>query len=88
MELQANEALLNVTWNGKNGDLSDPVEFDASTEDILQWVTEAVRGGGVQGIDIDPDADFSGFVVEKLSATEVRPFNQVVVRPKVSFGAT
>ena len=86
MELQANEALVNVTWAGQNGDMPQPVEFDASNQDILSWVTEAVQSGSIPGIPSDPDADFSGFVVEKLAATEVRPTNQVIVRPKTAFG--
>jgi len=86
MELQANEVLVNVTWAGQNGDMPQPVEFDASNQDILNWVTEAVQSGSIPGITSDPDADFSGFVVEKLAATEVRPTNQVIVRPKTAFG--
>lgn len=86
MELQANEALVNVTWAGQNGDMPQPVEFDSSNQDILNWVTEAVQSGSIPGITSDPDADFSGFVVEKLAATEVRPTNQVIVRPKTAFG--
>ena len=86
LELQANEALVNVTWAGQNGDMPQPVEFDSSNQDILTWVTEAVRSGSIPGITSDPDADFSDFVVEKLAATEVRPTNQVIIRPKTAFG--
>jgi hypothetical protein len=86
MELQANEALVNVTWAGQNGDMPQPVEFDASNQDILSWVTEAVQSGSIPGITPDPDADFSDFVVEKMAATEVRPTNQVIIRPKTAFG--
>lgn len=86
MELQETEARVNVTWSGNNGDMPEPVEFDASEANVRRWVTEAIQNGTIPGIPADPEVDLSNFVIERLAATEVRPFNQVLVRPKVSFG--
>ena len=43
-------ARLNITWNGQNGDLPDPVSWHASDKEILRWAAEAVRSGSVPGI--------------------------------------
>jgi uncharacterized protein (DUF2236 family) len=80
------EARVNVTHQGSNGDLPDPVMFQASDADIKAWVTEAVRTGGVPGLDTVPDADFSDFVVDRFAATEARPWNLLQLRPKTPFG--
>ena len=84
--IEANEARVNVTWAGQNGDLPDPVSYDAPDGDILGWVHEAVRGGGIPGIAGDVDANFQDFVVERFTATEARPHNVIQVRPKTPFG--
>jgi hypothetical protein len=85
-DIKDTEACVNVTHNGRNGDLRDPVMFQATDTDIKAWVTEAVRTGGVPGLDAAPDADFSDFVVDRFVATEVRPWNYIVLRPKTPFG--
>ena len=85
-ELNATEAMLNVTWNAQNGDLADPVHFDSSDEEVRQWVTEAIRNGDVAGINQDTHADFSDFVVDRFVANEGRPHNLIVLRPKTAFG--
>lgn len=82
--MQDYEAMVNVTWGGSNGELPDPVSMDASDAEIKQWVTEAVRTGGIPGIPADPGADFTDFVVNKYS-NDVRG-NYIMVRPKVPFG--
>jgi hypothetical protein len=84
--IQDNEARVNITWAGQNGDLPDPVSFDATQGDILQWVTEAVRNGDIPGIRLDGGADFHDFVVDRFAATEGRPYNLIQVRPKTPFG--
>ncbi len=84
--IQAHEARVNITWRGHNGDLPDPVFREAGLQDILQWVTEAVRHGDVPGIPIDRQADFHDFVVDRFAATEARPYNLIQVRPKTPFG--
>lgn len=84
--IQAHEARLNITWQRNNGDLPDPVSFDATDGDIFQWATEAVRGGGVPGIPADPNVSFEDFVVRRFSATPDVPFNRVMLHPKTPFG--
>ena len=82
----ADEARLNITWGGYNGDLPDPVTFEATDIQIFQWASEAVRGGDVPGIPEDDAADFQGYMVARFAATADVPFNRLVLRPKVPFG--
>ncbi|MCK9567621.1 hypothetical protein M0R72_01565 [Candidatus Pacearchaeota archaeon] len=86
VNIAANEAIVNVTWAGNNGDLRDPVSFDATDEEIRAWVTEAVRTGGVANIPADPNADFTDFVIDRYAATEETPFCRLFARPKTPFG--
>jgi hypothetical protein len=81
-----NEARVNVTYSGQNGDLPDPVFFDSTDGDIKAWVTEAVRGGSVPGIPASPNAEFDDFVVDRYTPTEARPYNLIQLRPKTPFG--
>ena len=80
------EAMVNVTWNGQNGDLPDPVSFDSTDGDILQMVTEAVRAGDVPGIPADTTATFTDYVVDRFDATDARPHKLISIRPKTPFG--
>lgn len=80
------DARVNVTWSGQNGDLPDTVPFDSTDQDIRQWLTEAIRTGGVPGVAADPAADLSDFVVDRFPASEVRPYAMLCVRPKTPFG--
>lgn len=84
--VREDEARVNITWSGSNGDLPDPVALDATDGDIKQWVQEAVRTGTVPGLAADPVADFTDFVVDRFAPTDARPFALFVVRPKVPFG--
>ncbi len=84
--IRPEEARVNVTYGGKNGDLPDPVHYDSTDGDIRGWVTEAVRGGNIPGIDADQGADFQDFVVDRFSANDARPHNLIQVRPKTPFG--
>jgi hypothetical protein len=86
--MEENQARVNVTYAGQNGDLPDPVNFDATDGDVRQWVTEAVRGGGIPGIPASPDADFRDFVIDRFEANETRPYRLLQVRPKTPFGAS
>jgi hypothetical protein len=79
------EARLNVTYGGQNGDLVDPINFDANDVDIKRWATEAVRAGNIPGINADPNVNFTDFVVDRFSAKDDLP-NRVALRPKVPFG--
>lgn len=85
-EIEQGYAKLNITYAGSNGDLPDPVAFDAADGDIKQWATEAIRNGSVPGISANEEVDFSDFVVDRFEANEVRPFALVQIRPKTPFG--
>jgi hypothetical protein len=78
------EARLNITFAGQNGDLRDPVSFDATDTDLKQWAAEAISTGGVAGIDAK-EADFADFVVDRFPAKEDLP-NRLILRPKTPFG--
>jgi hypothetical protein len=80
------EARVNITWNGQNGDLPDMVDFDAGDADVKQWVTEAVRTGGVPGVTADERVDLTDFVVDRFSENDARPYNLIQIRPKTPFG--
>jgi hypothetical protein len=84
--IAANQARVNVTYGRANGDLPDPVFFDASPDQIKEWVTEAIRGGDIPGIPADPRADLTGFVVEPFAASAEVPHNRIFLRPKTEFG--
>lgn len=84
--LRANEARLNVTWNGQNGDLPDAVSYDATDAELKTWAMEAIRGGGIPGIATDGRCDLSDFVIDRFPASEAVPYNRVFVRPKTPFG--
>jgi hypothetical protein len=80
------DARVNVTYDGNNGDLPDPVLFAASDDDVKTWVTEAIRGGGIPGIGAQ-EADLGDFVVDRFGPTDDRPHNLIQIRPKVPFGS-
>jgi hypothetical protein len=83
--IEAHEARLNVTYQGENGDLPDPVAFDAADGDVLQWASEAIRTGGVPGIAGVAGVNLTDFVVDRFPATGDQP-NKLFVRPKTPFG--
>lgn len=85
-EIRMGHARVNVTWAGENGDLPDPVSWDASDTAVRGWITEAVRGGSIPGITADRRADFADFVVDRFPATETRPYALIQIRPKTPFG--
>lgn len=85
-EIQPHEARLNITWQGNNGDLPDPVAYDAANGDVFQWAAEAVRAGGVPGIPADPNVNFTDFVVRRFDATADVPYNRLMIHPKTPFG--
>lgn len=78
-------ARLNVTINGQNGDLPDPVSFEATDGDIKQIAVEAIQTGYIPGIAADPNVDLTDFVVDRFQATEELP-PRLMVRPKTPFG--
>lgn len=81
-----NMAKLTITFGGQQGDLPDPVSYDAGDGDIKQWATEAVRQGNVPGIDAAPDVNFTDFVVDRFPSRADVPFNRLSLRPKTPFG--
>ena len=83
--IQDNEAKVNITWAGQNGDLPDPVSYDAANGDIFQWAAEAIRNGDVPGIAADTNVNFQDFVVDRFNAKDDEP-NKIVLRPKTPFG--
>ena len=85
--MEPHQARLSVTWNGMQGDLPDPINFDAPDATIRQFATEAIRGGSIPGITADPNVDFSLFVVDRYPARDDRPWAIVSLRPKVPFGS-
>ena len=85
--MEATEARVNVTFNGQNGDLPDPVGFDSTDGDIRGWISEALRTGGVPGIEAVGQVDLTDFKVDRFAATETRPYNLIQLRPKTAFGA-
>jgi hypothetical protein len=84
--MEAYEAKVNITYKGQNGDLPDPVNFESTAGDVLGWVAEAVRGGSVPGINADPNASFTDFIVDRFAADEALNYNRLFVRPKTPFG--
>lgn len=84
--MENNLAKLNISWQGQMGDME--IEFDSSQEQIKLYAAEAIRTGGVPGINADPNVDFKNFVVEYFpkSAADNRPENVVMLRPKIPFG--
>lgn len=84
--IAAYQARVNVTWRGHNGDLPDPVSFDAGDGDVRGWVAEALRTGSIPGLAADAAADLRDFVVDRFAASEARPYNLIQIRPKTPFG--
>lgn len=81
------DALVNVTWNGRNADLQAPVHFFAGDAELLSMVAETIRHGGAPGLGADRHVDLAGFVVDRFPATTTIPYNRIFVRPKTPFGA-
>jgi hypothetical protein len=84
---RADQARLNVTWKGQNGDLPDAVSFGASDAEIKQWAREALRTGGIPGIKIDAHAELKDFVIDRFPVSAEIPYNRLFARPKTPFGS-
>lgn len=78
-------AQLNVTINGQNGNYPDPVSYDLDDAGVRGIVKEALLDGYIPGVDADPNADISDFVVDRFQATEELP-PRIFLRPKTPFG--
>lgn len=79
-------ARMNVTWGGANGELPDPVPYDATDNQLKAMATEAVASGSIPGIPADRSVDLTDFVVDRFAATPEVPHHRVFVRPKTPFG--
>jgi len=86
-EIQEGFAKLNVTFSGFNGELPDPVPYDADDATLRRMAEESIRGGYIPGIQADPNADLTDFVVDRFPATADVNYNRIFVRPKVPFGS-
>lgn len=85
--MEEREARLNVTYNGSNGDLPDPVAYDASDEAVRQMAKEAIENGNIPGITVDGEADLTDFVVVRFPADDGSGLgNRLFVHPKTPFG--
>jgi hypothetical protein len=89
--IQAHEAMVNVTYNGQNFELPDPVNYTAGDGDIKAWVSEAIRTGSIRGVAADPNVDLANFVVDRFDAPAdpapgQRSHNAVFLRPKTAYG--
>jgi len=80
------EASLNVTWAGQNGNLPDPIPFNSTNREVMAIAQEAIRAGDIPGINADRAANLEGFVIDKFAATEGIPFGRIVARPSTPFG--
>lgn len=79
------DAKLTITYNGEQGDLPDPVNFDAPDADIRFMVTEALRAGGIPGVRADANADLTDFVIDRFAPKDDLPA-RISLRPKTPFG--
>lgn len=81
-------ARVRAIWAGQDGELPQPVPFDASDAVIRESVAEAIRDGAIRGIVRDLGVDLRDFVVDRIPASEDDPIDRIFVRPKTGFGAT
>lgn len=90
--MEAHEAILNVTYKGQNGNLADPVNYQAGNGDVLAWAAEAIRTGGITSIKTDPNAVLEDYVVDRYDGDPTLPeadqghWNRLMARPKAPFG--
>jgi len=79
------QATLNITWARGNGTLPETVPFDATDAEVLAWAREAVING-LPGIPADPNANLTGYMIDRYPADDTVDTNRLFVRPKTSFG--
>ena len=79
-------ARLNVTWAGANGDLPDPVPYDATDEQLRTMAAESIESGYIPGIPADAGVDLTDFVVDRFASSAEVPYPRVFIRPKTPFG--
>ena len=86
VEPRADQARLNITWAGANGDLPDFIPYDATEEALKRIAEESIRDGYVPGITADANVNLTDFVVDRFPATPDVPQPRVMIRPKTPFG--
>ena len=89
--IQAHEARVNITYQGQNFELPDPVQYAAGDGDIKQWAAEAIRTGSVPGVAADPRVDLANYMVDRFDAPAnpgpgQADHNRIFVRPKTAYG--
>jgi len=84
--LREDQARINITYSGSNGELPDPVNVDTTDDDVKRMLSEVLRAGDIPGIAAQPNVDLRDFVVDRFGPTEARPYNLIMVRPKTPFG--
>jgi len=88
IQIRADQAVLNITWAGQNGDNPDAVLYDSSDVEILRIAQEGIRAGYVPGIKMDATAELKDFVVDRFPATADPPMpSRLIIRPKTPFGS-
>ena len=85
VNLPANAARLNVTYNGTNGFLPDPVPYDATDGDLKQMAVEAMANGDIPGIEA-VQANLADFVVDRFGPTDEITYARLFIRPKTPLG--
>jgi hypothetical protein len=84
-QINDDEAYVNITWAGQNGDLTSPVPYDTPDAEIRSLAAASLAEGAVAGMD-PATADFSGFVVDRFGPSDAYPYNRIMIRPKTPFG--
>jgi hypothetical protein len=87
--MEDHEAKLNITYQGQNGDLVDPIEYDSTDAQVRAAAVEAINSGGVHGFDdvgaVTPYI-FEDFVVDRFPSPAPGTPNNMFLRPKTPFG--
>lgn len=84
--LRPTEARLNLTFDGKNGDLVEPVPFGASDAELKAWAREALIGGSIPGFTVRGRVELADYVVDRFPANAQIPYNRIFLRPSTPFG--
>lgn len=80
-------ATAELTFNGEQGVVNDPLRWDLSDASVVEMVQEALRSGAVTGITQDADADLTGYKVGRYPARPAEGLpNRFSLRPSTPFG--
>ena len=86
-DIRPHEARMNITWGGQNGDLIEPVPYNATELQLKRWAVEAIEHGSVPGIRTRGRVNLRDFVVDRFPKNATTPYNRIFIRPKTPFGA-